>query len=200
MKRFGFNTISMNNSLLPALYAKEVRREKIARLIALFFVGTSIIFFVGGVFLITSYFTLVFSKQDVLRRLDAEEQSLARQDIKTLEAYISASNKRSLTHTKNELRRHALSPLLRELARIDTAGVKLSSLLFSRKPDGTFSLAMKGNADTRDLFLAYAREAKAISLFDTLDSPVANLLSETNVLFELTATIKKQSFFYDEKP
>ena len=65
-------------SFVAKNYKKEFRREKILRILIGFAVNLAVALMVGLVFMLPSYFILVFSKDDVLRRLQAAEEVFAR--------------------------------------------------------------------------------------------------------------------------
>lgn len=196
--RFDFN--SMNNSLLPPIYQKEIKSEKIMRVCLAFIFLVSVAFLVGIIFMLPSYFTLVFSRADVLRRLDAQERTFARQDTAALEQSIGTINKRAGSYQANEFIRKRIAPLLIHLATADTAAIKLSYLDLQGANDGIFTLTLHGMARTRDNLLEYIRRLKEVSEFAVVRSPISNLLRETDAPFELEIDLKKDAYFYVPKP
>ena len=61
-------------SLLTPNYEKEFRREKIIRVWISFIIILIIAAAAGLVFMLPSYFALALSKDDIFRRLQAEEK------------------------------------------------------------------------------------------------------------------------------
>ncbi len=191
---------SMNYSLLPISYQKEIRREKIMRIGLLFVLLISTVFFVGIIFMLPSYFTLVFSRADVLRRLDAEQKALARQDTAALEQSIGAVNGHANAYKDNEAMRKRLGPIMVHLAAADTTSIRLSYIDFHSSNGGMFTITLNGVAITRDALLAYIQNLKEVPEFAAVHSPISNLLKEIDVPFSLEVDIKKDSYYYVPKP
>lgn len=188
------------NTLLPTIYHKTVRREKIFRLITMFFLLLSAVAVSGIVFLFPSYFVLIFSRDDVLRRLDVQQRAFERQDISSFEESIATINRRAATLQKSESLRHALAPLLARIADVDTVGIRLQSIDLRANTQGSFIFVLRGTATTRDAFLSYVKQLKGISVFSSVRSPISNILKESDVQFELEIAINKDSYFYVAQP
>src|SRR3989344_2283356 len=147
-------------SLLPQIYQKEIRREKIVRLCFLFFSFTSEVLLIGIIFMLPSYFSLIFSANEVLRRWDAEKQAFERQDITSFEDTITKINQRTMLYTNNENRRHNLSRLLVRVAEADDKNIHLNSINLQSGNEGAFKFVIRGTASTRDAFLSYIQRLK----------------------------------------
>ncbi|MDP3934711.1 MAG: hypothetical protein Q8Q46_00585, partial [Candidatus Giovannonibacteria bacterium] len=79
-------------SLLPPNCEKEFRREKIIRVWIIFIIILIFIAVAALVFMLPSYFALVLSKDDILRRLQAEEKVFEKKEFKSLEEKIASLN------------------------------------------------------------------------------------------------------------
>ena len=66
--------------LLPKVYSQEFKKEKIIKRIFIVFILWGLFLAFGVVFLLPSYFTLVFSLDDVLRSLGTEEVAIKRKN------------------------------------------------------------------------------------------------------------------------
>ncbi|KKT29535.1 hypothetical protein A3G55_01375 [Candidatus Giovannonibacteria bacterium RIFCSPLOWO2_12_FULL_44_25] len=184
-------------SFVAKNYKKEFRREKILRILIGFAVNLAVALMVGLVFMLPSYFILVFSKDDVLRRLQAAEEVFARKEFKNLEEKIGGINARVSVFEKNESRRGELAPLFRKLAENAPDAVRLVSINVSKDANGFYTMSVQGEAERRDELLKYIDKLESVSEFASVDSPVANLLKETKTLFTLNIKIKPEAYKYE---
>lgn len=183
-------------SLLPPIYYKEIRREKIFRLSVLFLILISGVLLVGIIFIFPSYFTLMFSTEDILRRWDAEQQSFERQDITSFEETVAKINKQSALYLNNENRRYQLAPLLVRIAEADDKNIRLNKINLQPENGGSFHIVISGTAATRDALLEYTQKLKNTPEFGLIRSPIKNLLKESEVPFEMDIVVKKDAYFY----
>src|SRR3989338_335997 len=152
-------------NLLPQIYRKEIRREKIFRASFMLFVLISGALFVGIILMLPSYFMLMFSASDVLRRWDVEKKAFDRQDISSFEEMITKINQRISLYTNNENRRHHLTDPLLGIAGADNKEIHLNSINLQSETDWSFAFIIMGTATTRDAFLSYAQRLKGVSQF-----------------------------------
>ena len=184
-------------SLLTPNYEKEFRREKIIRVWISFIIILIIAAAAGLVFMLPSYFALVLSKDDILRRLQAEEKVFEKKEFKSLEEKISALNGKIFTFEKNEKKRHNFAPLLNKIAVNVVSGIRLTSITLNKNEQGLFAFSVAGEADTRDKFLQYVDRLRAVQEFSAVNSPVANLLQENKASFSLDIKINPEAYKYE---
>ena len=175
-------------------YQKEFWREKAARLIIalLAFVGTTT--FIGAIFMLPSYFVLALSHDDVLRRLKAAEEVLATKEIAGVEAEIRAVNYKITNYEKSESRRYALSPILIKIAKTMPADIKISGINLGPSDASSFTITMTGEAQKREGLLKFIDNLRLIKEFDSVYSPVTNLLKEINAPFRLEIKLKSEVY------
>ncbi|KKT42135.1 MAG: hypothetical protein UW30_C0002G0046 [Candidatus Giovannonibacteria bacterium GW2011_GWA2_44_13b] len=182
-------------SLLTENYQKIVRREKILRVSAYFIFLLCFVGIMGLVFMVPSYFLLVFSKDDYLRRLHVEEEVLARKELGKLEGRISKVNGKIEDYEQNEMKRRAISDLLVKLFRLTPSPeIKIFNLNLKRAKTGEFLLAVQGNAGRREDFLKYVAALETSPDFSGVISPITNLLSESNLEFNIELKIKPEIY------
>lgn len=150
------------------------------------------------VFLLPSYFSLIFTKDDILRRLKVEEEVLAQREIKSTKEEIMLINKNIVNFEKNETRRRKISPIISEIANSTPSQIKLNSIAL-KKNVGSFSILIKGSAEKRDDFLDYVEKLKIVPRFSDVNSPLTNLLQSKELAFEIEAIIKQEYYKYDAK-
>ena len=166
----------------------------------MFFLLLSTVAVAGIVLLLPSYFMLIFSRDDVLRRLDVQQQAFNRQDISSFEESIATINKRAATLRSSESMRYALAPLLARIAGAGSDEIRLQSIDLRADKQGTFIFVLRGTARTRDTFLSYVKRLKGVPEFSSVYSPISNILKESDVQFELEVSVNKDAYFYVAKP
>lgn len=181
-------------SLLTENYQKIVKREKILRLSVYFIFLLSFAGILGFIFMLPSYFLLSFSKDDYLRKLQIEEEILARRELGKLETEILKVNEMIGTLDMNEKKRHGLSGVLIRLFRATPQDIRIFNLGLEREKTGQFVLGVSGNASTREYFLKYAAFLESSPDFSEVVSPITNLLSESNVEFNIKLKIKPEVY------
>lgn len=184
------------NLLLPE-YEKEFRREKNFRVgIGVAFIA-GILLAIGLVFMLPSYFALVFSKDDIARRLAAEEEVFGKKEFQILKTRIALINQKTLSFDREENKRRALAPILAKLAAGTPDGIRLTFINLSKNERGTFTLSLQGEASDRSRLLLYIDMLKGVDAFSAVGSPVSNLLKEVQVPFSLNIDIKPEFYKYD---
>lgn len=181
--------------LLPENYRQIFKREKIISRLFSILVVAGTIFLFGLAFILPSYFSLVFSLDDVLRSLGTEEISIKRKDVDGLEERIFYANFLSNAYFAGESKRKQFSELLISLTNLISNDIKLTSIEFQMGSGNEFVFNIKGEATTRNALVLYSQKLRALPQVRELRSPVSNLLQEINVKFLLEAVINKQ--YYD---
>jgi hypothetical protein len=187
------------NYLTPIVYRKEFKRIKTFRLAFSFIVLVEFVVVIGIIFMLTSYFTLFFSKSDIIRRLSIQEELLARRDLESLETKIVAINNLVLRHEKNEARRFSFSDVIFKIANATPASVSLTNISMDQLSNNTFVVSVRGDAALRDDFIDYLQELRKITEFATVHSPISNLLSEQDVDFTVDIDLSPEFYTYDAK-
>ncbi len=184
------------NSLLPQSYRFEFRREKILRLLFVWMLLLIVVLVVGIACMTPSYFALVLSRDDVLRRLQIEEESLRRREVASIETAINSVNQKLSLFKKNKTRRYPFSNLLVSVINQAPAGIKLTSVDLRRGNNNTYVLALQGVAGTRENLLTFTDRLRSAAEVASLSAPLSNLLAETNVSFAVEVAIKPEFYRY----
>ena len=182
--------------LLPSSYSNVLKREKlILRVFSVFIFGV-FIFLSGIIFLLPSYFTLVFSLNDVLRNLSTEEISLKRKDVEGLEGKTSYINSLLDSYFDGESKRKSFSNLLLSLTNFVSDEIKLTSIQFQKDASEGFVFHIRGEAADRSALILYSQKLRQLEQIKELRSPVSNLLQEKNIKFLLEAVINQKHYEY----
>lgn len=182
--------------ILTEEYGKRIRNEKIKRLSFLFVVLLIIVGSAGAVFMLPSYFSVIFSKDSVVSRLKASEEALARTDFKSIETEVGRINNLIAEFEKNESKRRAIAPLLIKIANTTPPAITLRALKLDAKSGAIAVLNITGKAETRETFLDYFEKLKKFNEAEAVISPITNLLKETDLDFSLEFEIKKEFYGY----
>ncbi len=185
-------------SLLPDSYQKIIRREKALRIVCIGLGAIITALTVTIILLLPSYFFLVFSRDDVLRRLEAEQATFARRDVKPLEKEIEGTNQTVIAYLSGRSQHKDFAPILVALSEVKAPSVRVTQITI-RQGSGKYIAEIAGRAGTRDDFLEYVRQLRSHKMFDGVASPVGNLLKEKDVVFTIVVDIKREIFFYAQQ-
>ena len=147
--------------------------------------------------MLPSYLALVFSKDEVARRLAAEEEVFSKKEFLALKTQIALINTKVLSFNRDENKRRALAPILAKLAASTPAGIRLTFISLNKNERGVFTLSLQGEASDRARLLIYIDMLKVVDAFSAVSSPVSNLLKEIKVPFSLNIDIKPEFYKYD---
>lgn len=181
-------------TFLGAKYEKIIKRDKIYRTLSVFLFLLSAVAVTGMVFMLPSYFTVVLSKDEVLRNLKAAEDVLARRESNKLEEETSKVNKAIADYEKNESKRHSFSGLLVSIFKVTPPEVGIEKINLIKDKTGSFTLNVDGNASTRESLISYIANLQKLTSIAQVKSPISNLLEESNAAFHLELQIKQESY------
>lgn len=181
-------------TLLGTNYERIVKKEKIYRVFSSFIFLLSLVVVIGMIFMLPSYFTVVFSKDDILRRLKSAEEILARRDSDKLEEETRRINTVIANYQNNEKKRRSFSGLLVSIFRITPPEIKIENIGFLKDKEGKFTFTVFGTASTRDDFISYVSGLQKLPILEQVKSPISNLLEESNASFKLELKIKPEAY------
>lgn len=182
--------------LLPQIYLRALKKEKIIRMITGAFVFGCILLAFGIVFILPAYFSLVFSLDDVLRSLGTEEVTLKRRDVEGLESKISYANSLLDIYFKGELQRKKFSSILLSVTNSVSDDVKITNMEFQKTSGGELVFRIRGEAQKRSALILFSQKLRQLEEVKELRSPVSNLLEEENVKFLLEILVKPEFYEY----
>jgi hypothetical protein len=188
------------NVFLPSLIQKKVMRAKLWRFVLALIILIGFALLVASILLLPSYFVLLFSVEQIDRRVVIEEQVLARRDLVSLESRVRSINSKIESFEKNESFRYSLSSLLYILGEDTKTGIEISNMtLRTTGEGGAFVMQIQGIADTRDRLVSYIETLRLREEFVSVFSPISNFLEETNVEFSLEVTVNEKVYAYKAK-
>ena len=184
------------NELLSYTYLRAVRREKLSRLLLAFVILLVFSLVAGIIFMAPSYFVLLFSREEIARRLQTEELAIEKLRLKNTEENIKSINAAVKSFGSNESGRRSFSKLIIEVANAPATGVNLASFELKKNSDGLFVTTLRGKADARENLLAYIEALKNLSGFSSVNSPVSNILSSREINFSLNLVVRPDIYSY----
>jgi hypothetical protein len=171
-------------NLLPLNDRKRVGNERLRRFLALFYSGVAMIFVVGIVLLLPTYFFLFFQNKGVAELAAAARNSTESEQGQKTEQLIE--------HTNNTLRRlkqeHSLMPSsitrhLNDVISLTPAGIILIQYSYTQETD---TIQIRGTAAFRDNLLYFVENLQTHSEFENIESPVENILREKDIDFTIS--------------
>ncbi len=173
--------VSLN--LLPLEDKKRLGYERMSRFFKLSLSITAGFFFIGDILLLPSFFFLYFEHKGLVQQEAVLERNTQTEHAKTVEARVKEINAKLKRFPKE----HALTPssVTRFVADISDsmrAGIILKSFTY-QKEEG--SISIRGSAARRDNLLAFISRLRENPAFKNVESPVANLLLEELIEFDI---------------
>ena len=184
-------------TLLPQNYFNIFKKEKRIRLFSALCVFLIFILLVGVTFVLPSYFALLFSSSDILRRTDTEEISLKRKDVSSVENNIASINSMLDSYFTGESSRQSFSSVFVPVVNSAPETIKLANIEFQKDSSRAFVFHLRGNAEKRNDLILFSQKIRELPQVKELRSPVSNLLQETNIKFLLEVLVNDQ--YYDYK-
>lgn len=183
---------------LPLVYLRALKKERFIRVIFGVFVFGGILLAFGIVFILPSYFSLIFSLDDVLRSLGTEEVAVKRKDVEGLESKIFYNNSLLDSYFQGESKRKSFSQILLQITNSVSNEVKLKSIEFQKTKDGEFVFHIRGEAKKRNALIIFSQKLRQLEEIKELRSPISNLLQEENIKFLLEAVINLKFYEYKD--
>lgn len=173
-------------NLLPFPAQNKIARQRLFRFLIAAGLMTFFILLAAIFLLSPSYLLLSFQSKELARKLEIEKQSSELKKVESIEAAIRNLNQRIGILSKNKtLLKDSFSEIA-FLAEKKPVGVLINSFLYEKgkqgKPD---TLAIAGDARTRDSFLRFVKILEKNSVFSRVYSPISNILSKEEIGFSL---------------
>jgi len=204
-------------NLLPSEEKAKIVLEYRIRLLTVFFIIFSLLSFILLVPLVITYLTNSYNikyinevaEKLVLSEGFKESSSIAKEIRDTnrklgiLTQPLGAASREKITDIFSALFKTAFEASgngntvkIKEISydqlQKKTASASATSTTAS-KESGIHKIIVRGNANTRELFLAFLKKIEKNPNFVSIDSPVSNLVNSTNVEFTLTIILKDKA-------
>lgn len=174
------------NLLLPE-DRKRLGYERLSRFFTLVFSGMAFLLFIGIVLLLPTYFFLYFQNNAIQEHVSRVRQNAESEQSKNITTLIQTTNKK--------LKRLAMeyplaaSSVTRHFADIShraPAGLIFNSFAYDNE---TGIISIRGKSLRRENLLDFIAQLRNDPEFMRVESPVANLLKETDIDFMISLTL-----------
>ncbi len=172
-------------NLLPQDAVARLRTRYYARLSSAFLLLVLLVFVLGTVFLLPSYFLSQGAADASARYLAAAQQSATVREHAGATGALATLAEQVLI-LKQYQGAPVVVPAISEITGVIPKGILVSKIAFGKREDGTASLTVAGTAATRATLLAFVDALKAGGRFSGVSVPVSQLASDSNIDFSLT--------------
>lgn len=173
-------------NFLPPEQKQELTYERNRRVTV--FVGAVLLFqlFIFCLLLVSIYFYIVFQSEGLVRQVEVEKAKVTTKKSRELELSVSQIKKNLETLVLLQDQRRPVAGILEHAASLVPEGIALKSI--SLKKD-TKEMTFAGRAATRAALLNFKDILERSSAFKGVNVPIATLLRQTDIDFNLNVTL-----------
>lgn len=180
-------------NLLPQEEKEILKKGFRLRVFVLLNIFLAIFFLAASIFLFPSYF-LAKEQLSIIYSLDTsikpkDEDTIA----KTLLVPTELENKMRFFDTN--YRNKKAADVIAEAINLKNGGIKITSILFSKTPEGPESkvtLVISGRADKRDSLISFQSALKDSGKFQSVDVPVSSLAKDKDLPFSVDLIVSME--------
>lgn len=180
-------------NLLPDEQKAVIRAEYRRRIIVALGWFAALMIATNIILLVPAWFAFTAQEQELTRQLDAIEKGSLFTRVTEIESSIRTLNSEIRQYRAEERRVEHATPAFDAVLESRGAGVAITTLSFAASPkmaDGRARLVILGNASDRASLLAFSDRLKAQPGVEVVESPISNLLRETDVDYQITAVLR----------
>lgn len=178
--------IMISHNLLPKEYIQRANYERLSRFFTILHIYVASVITIGTVLLLPSYFFLTYEEEGVRSQIEVAKKGVEVQRVEEVESKIRKINEKfALVAT------HPFPPVPEYLDTITgriPEGVTLTSFAYAKDEQ---AIKLVGKALERDQFLQFLDNLKTEKTFLSIDSPISNLLKESDLTFTITISTGK---------
>lgn len=178
----------MINLLLPE-DKKIILKEYRWRVVVLSGLAVGLLLAVAIVSVLAFYFALLIDQKTLKETLEMENKGIKGEELNFYSEQIKQGNKmiNLLTGDQNSL--HLASNLLDRIIGVKPVGIKINTIEIGQVTEGRWIINLRGIARQRNDLTDFISILKKDSLFDSIDSPLANLIKGENSDFTIVITL-----------
>ncbi len=175
-------------NLLPTSKKEELKfqfiRAKLLSLFLIVFLGIlTLIFFLIGAEVFLSYHL-----SDIKEQIKNREAAADTSPLQEIKEGVNNLNKKIVALDKIQKEQVRWSEVLVSLSREIPLDLRLKELALKRESKSVF---IKGEARSRDAVLTLENNLKQSEIFGQVESPLSNIITKENVIFEFTFYLKE---------
>lgn len=175
-------------NLLPKKTTSALARTYFVRLATLLFFGGGVLFILGALILVPSFFLAQNEAASSERYVSALEETVGLK-----ERSASGESVARLAEQVAAMRAYAqapiTTPLIDALVAATPGSVRVTAISFSRG-DAATAVSVAGIAGTRESLLSFADALRTHRAFEGVSLPVSSLVSERDIPFSLSVTFR----------
>lgn len=175
-------------NLLPPEEKSELRRLRISRFVFSYCLVLTALFVIFVVLLWLLTAALKWNLNVAEKRVDSERKLAQTQEVENLEKKIIAANDIFSLAASAERQRTESARAVAGFVSLVPSGITLKTLKFD-VVSGRFDI--EGEAGIRNDFIGFEEAIKRVGVYDNLDSPISNLLKQSDFSFRLSFSLKK---------
>jgi len=178
----------MTINLLPREYQNELKLERFNRLVVAAGAGIFLIVAVNAIFLLPLWALFEAQEREMTRQLAALQKNPDFSRVADIENEIGALNSEIKTFNDLEKTRFEIAQALMSVMDSRPLGISIDNIIFSiASPRGNQAsqITVQGKAVNRDLLLKFAATNETNAFFKKVNSPISNLLKETELDYSL---------------
>ena len=170
-------------NLLPPEGKKRVRTEYWVRVVAAYFALTGLVFLIGAILLLPTYFYISFQASALA--VSGQELEGDTQSYEALEKEIQLANdiSRLLVDTPEYIE---ASAVIDEIYAVAGDRIDVNSIRILKEGRMITSVVVSGSALDRSALVAFRDGAEASEYFATVELPLSNLAEDRDIPFSLT--------------
>lgn len=175
-------------NLLPKESRANLFREYRLRKILVFEIVVFVLAIISLIFLGVLYYSVFLEGENNKLLLQEAREDSGGETLSTLQAGAKDLRVKLGFFEKFDQDDFVIANLIEEVVLQKPNGIHISTLSFDR--DENRMLVVRGNADTRDELLLFTQRLENLSFAEGVDSPVTNIIQETEILFTVNIRVK----------
>lgn len=181
-------------NLLPPSEKTALKTAEIKRWIA--FYGTAVLglLFIFVIFLMIIWFVILFRLRNLSTATETAYATLKTRNLITEESKIKNLNERLRLIDERQTGQYRYWKILARLAELVPNGIRLNELNVQKKGDASLG----GWASQREQILLFKSQLEESKYFKNIESPLANLIKQTDIDFNFNFKVNFEAFANDE--
>lgn len=172
---------------MPPANKQEARLVMWQRIVARLSVPLISLIILFGIALLPSYFLVFFQKEEVLRHMALSQQDPAQQKAKQVSANVADFQKKMRTAGAATASGRSVTVLFSDILSAVPAAIAIRTLDYDST---TRVISFDGFAASRTDILELERALRANTRVAKVDSPLSNVIKESNISFTMRITVQ----------
>lgn len=170
-------------NLLPEKFKKELLTDYRLRIFVVFSLLLSFVLFIGLVMMVVFYFVLMIRSESLDNFLTGSDSDYA--NLVNMERQLSLDSKRVDLVMASADNYFSPSIVMKDVLSVVTSGISISNIRVESIGRNELQIAVNGLASTRSELIALIENLRSKSNIISVDSPVSNLIRETDSVFSI---------------